>query len=105
MREAESVFVDTGAWIALALSRDPLHSEARELWERLGTTGARLHTSTHVVVETFTFLDRNAACRPDHASQNPSSKSETMVSAKRLEASSIASSSRSKYSASVASMG
>lgn len=35
MREGEPVFVDTGAWIALALSRDPLHARAVELWESL----------------------------------------------------------------------
>ena len=39
IRQREAVFVDSGAWIALALSRDPLHP---------------------VVIETFTFLDRNA---------------------------------------------
>lgn len=59
MREAEPVFVDTGAWIALALSRDPLHSRARELWNGLHDSGARLHTSVPVLLETFTFLDRN----------------------------------------------
>jgi predicted nucleic acid-binding protein len=60
MRQGEAVFVDTGAWIALALSRDPLHAEAREQWELLQKTGAKLHTSVPVVIETFTFLDRNA---------------------------------------------
>jgi len=60
MRRAEAVFVDSGAWIALALSRDPLHAQAREHWEALHRAGARLHTSVPVVVETFTFLDRNA---------------------------------------------
>jgi predicted nucleic acid-binding protein len=34
MRQGERVFVDSGAWIALALARDPLHPEAREQWER-----------------------------------------------------------------------
>ena len=33
MRQGETVFVDSGAWIALALSRDPLHARAREQWE------------------------------------------------------------------------
>lgn len=61
MRAAELVFVDTGAWIALALTRDPLHPRARGAWERLLGTGARLHTSVPVVLETFTFLDRNAS--------------------------------------------
>ena len=60
MRQSESVFVDSGAWIALALVRDPLHGQAREHWTLLRETGAKLHTSVPVVVETFTFLDRNA---------------------------------------------
>ncbi len=60
MRQREAVFVDSGAWIALALSRDPLHARAREQWELLLGAGARLHTSVPVVIETFTFLDRNA---------------------------------------------
>lgn len=59
MRTGEAVFVDSGAWIALALVRDPLHSNAREQWEALQRVGARLHTSIPVVIETFTFLDRN----------------------------------------------
>jgi predicted nucleic acid-binding protein len=60
MRQGEVVFVDSGAWIALALSRDPLHAQAREQWNVLRGAGARLHTSIPVVIETFTFLDRNA---------------------------------------------
>jgi predicted nucleic acid-binding protein len=60
MRQGEAVFVDSGAWIALALSRDPLHARALEQWELLHGSGAKLHTSVPVVIETFTFLDRNA---------------------------------------------
>src|SRR5258707_1215178 len=60
MRHGEAVFVDSGAWIALALSRDPLHAQAREQWNLLHEAGAKLHTSIPVVIETFTFLDRNA---------------------------------------------
>jgi len=60
MRHGEAAFVDSGAWIALALSRDPLHPQAREQWDVLRGAGARLHTSVPVVIETFTFLDRNA---------------------------------------------
>lgn len=60
MRQGEPVFVDSGAWIALALRRDPLHAQAREQWGLLRGAGARLHTSVPVVIETFTFLDRNA---------------------------------------------
>ncbi len=60
MRQGEAVFVDSGAWIALAASRDPLHGRAREQWDQLQSAGAKLHTSVPVVIETFTFLDRNA---------------------------------------------
>ena len=60
MRQREAAFVDSGAWIALALSRDPLHTQAREHWDILRSAGARLHTSIPVVIETFTFLERNA---------------------------------------------
>jgi uncharacterized protein len=59
MRHGEAVFVDSGAWIALALSQDPLHARAREHWDLLQGAGAKLHTSIPVVIETFTFLDRN----------------------------------------------
>ena len=45
MRYGKSVFIDSGAWIALALVRDPLHSAAREQWDILQGAGARLHTS------------------------------------------------------------
>lgn len=61
MRQDERVFVDSGAWIALAVTRDPLHARARDTWGRLQASGARLFTSVPVVLETFTFLDRNAA--------------------------------------------
>lgn len=60
MRQSELVFVDSGAWIALALSRDPLHAQAVEQWEQLCSAGAKLHTSIPVVIESFTFLERNA---------------------------------------------
>ena len=61
VRPGEPVFVDTGAWIALALTRDPLHARARATWEELLGAGVRFQTSVPVVLETFTFLDRNAA--------------------------------------------
>jgi predicted nucleic acid-binding protein len=60
IRQREAAFVDSGAWIALALSRDPLHDQARDQWDLLQGAGAKLHTSIPVVIETFTFLDRNA---------------------------------------------
>jgi predicted nucleic acid-binding protein len=60
MRQREAVFVDSDAWIALAFARDPLHASAREQWDLLQGTCAMLVTSLPVVIETFTFLDRNA---------------------------------------------
>jgi uncharacterized protein len=59
IRHGERVFVDTGAWIALAVTIDPYHRRAVEAWEGLLERGARLTTSVAVVLETFTFLDRN----------------------------------------------
>jgi predicted nucleic acid-binding protein len=59
MRQGEAAFIDSGAWIALALSRDPLHPQARDQWEALRSAAAKLHTSVPVVIETFTFLERN----------------------------------------------
>ena len=53
----EAVFVDSGAWIAVALSRDPLHAQAPEQWELLHGAGAKVQYA----IETFTtFLHRNA---------------------------------------------
>ena len=60
MRQGEAAFVDSGAWIALALTRDPLHTQARAQWELLSGAGAKLHTSIPIIIETFTFLERNA---------------------------------------------
>ena len=37
-----------------------LHAQAREQWDLLQGAGAKLHSSAPVVIETFTFLDRNA---------------------------------------------
>ncbi len=60
MRTGELVFVDSGAWIALALTEDPLHSRALEAWRMLTDSGAHLRTSVPILLETFTFLERNA---------------------------------------------
>ena len=60
MKFGEAVFVDSGAWIALAIVRDPLHARALDAWAQLAEQRARLQTSVPVVFETFTFLERNA---------------------------------------------
>jgi predicted nucleic acid-binding protein len=59
IRAGEYVFVDTGAWIALAASRDPLHDRARQAWKTVNDAGCHLIVSIPVILETFTFLDRN----------------------------------------------
>ncbi len=56
-----SVFVDTGAWIALAIVQDSLHERARDQWETLLHAGARFFTSVPVILETFTYLDRKGS--------------------------------------------
>lgn len=60
IRSGTLVFVDSGVWIALALSRDPLHEQAVSAWKTVTESGAFLRTSIPVVIETFTFLERNA---------------------------------------------
>lgn len=40
MRLGEAALVDSGAWIALALSRDPQHVRARERWDMLHAVDA-----------------------------------------------------------------
>ncbi len=37
-----------------------MHAQARAQWDILRGAGAKLHTSVPVVIETFTFLERNA---------------------------------------------
>lgn len=59
MRTGEQIFVDSGAWIALAVTEDPLHKKSRDAWERILSSGGKIRTSIPVVMETFTFLDRN----------------------------------------------
>ena len=59
MRAGEAVFVDSGAWIALALTQDPLHQRSVEAWELITEQTALIYTSIPVIIETFTFLDRH----------------------------------------------
>jgi len=56
----ESIFVDTGAWIALAVTSDPFHARAKEAWGGVCANAKKIVTSIPVVIETFTFLDRHA---------------------------------------------
>jgi predicted nucleic acid-binding protein len=57
----EKAFVDTGAWIAMAVVRDAFHERAVAAWRTLDRAAARLYTSVPVVLETFTYLDRKGS--------------------------------------------
>jgi predicted nucleic acid-binding protein len=61
IRAGEKVFVDTGAWLALALTHDPYNERAKKAQAELEAAGARLVVSVPVVIETFTFLQRRYA--------------------------------------------
>lgn len=59
MRRPAPCFIDSGGWIALAIATDPYHARARETWQRLLLDRCRLYSSVPIVIETFTFLERN----------------------------------------------
>ena len=59
MRARSVVFVDTGAWIALALRRDPLHARALTAWQEMSESHARIVTSVPVILEAVTFFERH----------------------------------------------
>lgn len=50
------VFVDTGAWIALAVRRDRLHGAAAAYARRLAETNTPLITTNYVLIETYTRI-------------------------------------------------
>lgn len=52
------VFVDTGAWLALADSSDDLHTTAVAAYSTILQTGARLVTTNLVVAETYNLIRR-----------------------------------------------
>ena len=58
IRAGDRIFVDTGAWIAAAITADKHHHVAGALWTELMECGAKPCTSVPVVLETFTYLQR-----------------------------------------------
>ena len=50
------VFVDTGAWIAMAVVRDQFHKEAASCYRKLSGEKLLLVTSNYVLVETYTRI-------------------------------------------------
>ena len=59
----KQLFVDTGAWIALADKTDEHHARAVEIQDGLRRRKARLVTSDYVVDETLTWLRYKAGHR------------------------------------------
>lgn len=47
------VFVDTGAWIAMAVVRDQFHKEAASCYRKLSVEKLLLVTSNYVLIETY----------------------------------------------------
>ena len=58
IRAGGRFFVDTGAWVALAVALDSHHASAAATWSALLAQGCRPCTSVPVVIETFTWLQR-----------------------------------------------
>lgn len=59
MRGPLPCFIDTSAWIALAVVKDPYHHRAKEKWHLIYDSGAKCFTSIPIILEAFTFLERN----------------------------------------------
>jgi hypothetical protein len=60
-----SVFVDTGAWVALRYRRDGLHARAVRTLKRVRKTRTELLTTDYVLAEAVTLLKARGAV--DHA--------------------------------------
>ena len=56
-----TVFVDTGAFVARYIERDPFHRDAQSAWRQLAARRGGLATSSFVLDETFTLLARRAS--------------------------------------------
>ena len=58
-RSTAKVFIDTGAFIALAAEGDINHSRAKEIYGRLIKEKSLLYTTNHVIDETCTWITRD----------------------------------------------
>ena len=63
IRAGGRFFIDTGAWVALAVTLDSHHDSAATTWAALLAQGCRPCTSVPVVIETFTWLQRGLSTR------------------------------------------
>jgi uncharacterized protein len=55
----DRIFVDTGAFIALTVRADAHHVAAATLWRELVVEGGKPLTTVPVVIEAYTYLQRN----------------------------------------------
>ena len=55
MKAGEAVFVDSGAWTGLALTRDLLHLRTVAAWQEMVEIRASLYTSVPIALETISF--------------------------------------------------
>ena len=53
-----SLFVDTGAFLAKEITADQHHEAAGKFWQRIAAERPRLYSSQHVLDETATLLAR-----------------------------------------------
>ena len=60
---ANSVFIDTGAFIARAIAQDQHHPAALAGWRQLGQSETPLFSSEPVLIETANFLARSQGGR------------------------------------------
>jgi len=65
MTSARTVFVDTGAWVALRYGRDQYHGRARTILKRPAYRPSRARHHRVVLAETVTLLKARGAV--DHA--------------------------------------
>jgi uncharacterized protein len=52
------ILVDTGAWVALAITRDAYHNQAVSIFEAVLRDGRPIITTNHVIAETYTLILR-----------------------------------------------
>ena len=60
MKVGESVFIDGGAWIALAIIRDPLHARAVDAWGQVMEQRAHLHMLSAVDATSFVLMAKRS---------------------------------------------
>jgi predicted nucleic acid-binding protein len=60
----QEIFVDTGAWLALADKRDQYHGRATAVYPQLLSQTARLITTNLVVAESYNLIRRRLGYEP-----------------------------------------